>query len=277
LTLSTAAPNIIGKMLKISIASYSFHGLKHAGMIDVFGYLETVRHRYQLDAADIWNGLLGDDPEVYLADNYLRKIKEALNERRLALVNYHADGCHIWEDDPALREKHYKLATRHLNAAAYLGARTVRIDSGGRERHWNDAQFDLIVKRYREFSDFGANHGFRVGPETHWGTELYADNMEKLARAVNHKNYGILLHLGRDAENKPDEFDRRLAPWTMHTHVDPNTIQTRLDSAIRTLLDAGYQGYWSTEHGEGKDEYAIVANQLTAVRSALSKVQEKQT
>jgi len=197
-----------------------------------------------------------------------------MRERELTLVNYHADGCHIWEDDPALREKHYQLAMRHLAAAAYLGAKTVRIDSGGRERRWTEDQFELIVKRYSEFATFAGNHGFRVGPETHWGTELYADNMEKLARAVNHHNYGILLHLGRDAENKPDEFDRRLAPWTMHTHVDPNTIQTRLNSAIRTLLDAGYQGYWSVEHGEGTDEYVLVESQLNAVRDVLTKLQE---
>ena len=257
--------------MRISIASYSFHGLKSAGMIDVFGYLESVRYRYGLDAADIWNGLLGSDPDVYLADDSLGKIKQAMNERALTLVNYHADGCHIWEDDLAEREKHYKLAMRHLAAAASLGAKTVRIDSGGRERRWTPEQFDLIVQRYKEFAAMGANHGFRVGPETHWGTELYADNMEQLAGAVNHKNFGILLHLGRDAENKPDEFDRRLAPWTMHTHVDPNTIQTRLESAIRTLLDAGYQGYWSVEHGEGKNEYAIVQRQLDAVRDALKR------
>jgi len=276
LTLRITARNIIGKMTKISIASYSFHGLKRAGMMDVFGYLESVRHRYHLDAADIWNGLVGDDPDVYLVDDHLRKIKEASSERGLVLANYHADGCHIWEDDVAVRETHYKLAMRHLQAAAFLGAKTVRIDTGGRERHWTSEQFELIVKRYKEFAAFGAEHGFRVGPETHWGTELYADNMEQLAGAVNHKNYGILLHLGRDAENKPDEFDRRLAPWTMHTHVDPKTIETRRESGIRTLLDAGYAGYWSVEHGEGKDEYAIVQRQLAAVRAALTKVQEKQ-
>ena len=41
----------------ISIASYSFHGLLEAGMIDVFGYLESCRYRYHLDTADIWSNL----------------------------------------------------------------------------------------------------------------------------------------------------------------------------------------------------------------------------
>ena len=39
--------------MKLSIASYSFHGLLDEGKMDVFGYLETIRYRYGLDAADI--------------------------------------------------------------------------------------------------------------------------------------------------------------------------------------------------------------------------------
>ena len=50
--------------MRISIASYSFHGLTGAGMMDIFGYLESVKYRYRLDAADIWSGTLGSiEPE----------------------------------------------------------------------------------------------------------------------------------------------------------------------------------------------------------------------
>lgn len=44
--------------MEISIASYSFHGLLRDGMIDVFGYLESSKYCYHVDAADIWNGFL---------------------------------------------------------------------------------------------------------------------------------------------------------------------------------------------------------------------------
>ena len=112
--------------MKISIASYSFNGLSGAGMMDVFGYLESCKHRYGLDAADIWNGILGSDEKAYLQPDFLRKVREALSERELALVNYHADGCHICEDDPAARERNYQSALAHLKAAAHLGALTIR-------------------------------------------------------------------------------------------------------------------------------------------------------
>ncbi len=122
--------------MKTSIASYSFHGLRGQNVMDAFGYLESVKHRYRLDAADIWNGTLGPDPEVYLQDGFLGQVKQGLEERELVLVNYHADGCHCWEDDPAARERNHQLALRHLAAAKRLGARTMRIDAGGKGNAW---------------------------------------------------------------------------------------------------------------------------------------------
>ena len=258
--------------MKISIASYSFHGLSEAGMLDVFGYLESCRHRYGLDTADIWTGTLGADERVCLSTDFLRKIKEALAERDLALVNYHADGCHVWEDDPAAREQNHRRALAQLNAAKYLGARTARIDAGGKGNTWTGEQFDLIARRFSEYARFGADNGFRVGPESHWGPELVPDNMERLAKAVNHPGFGILLHIGHWEQAPGEEGDRRLAPWAAHTHVDAAITRTRLEPAMRALLAAGYRGFWGVEHHSGRNEYAEVECQIAEVRRVLQKL-----
>ena len=255
--------------MKISIASFSFHGLIGAGMMDVFGYLETCKYRYHLDAADIWNGLMGPDEKVYLQEGFLKKVKEALAERDMVLANYHPDGCHVWEDDPNAREKNYQSALAHLRAARFLGAKTVRIDAGGKGHTWTAEQFDHIVSRFREYAQMGSDGGFRVGPESHWGPELVPDNMERLARAVDHPGFGILMHIGHWQEAPEEEGDRRLAPWAIHTHVDARITRTRLDPAMRRLLDAGYSGYWGVEHHSAKNEYAEVAYQLAEVRRVL--------
>jgi len=131
--------------MKISIASYSFHGLTGAGMMDAFGYLETVKHRYRLDTADFWNGTLGPlDPD------HLQKVKTALAEREMTVANYHVDGVHVWEDDPEARERNHQGALEHLQAAAFLGAQTVRIDMGGLGEEQTDEQFETVVARYQE-------------------------------------------------------------------------------------------------------------------------------
>jgi sugar phosphate isomerase/epimerase len=56
--------------------------------------------------------------------------------------------------------------------------------------------------------------------------------------------------------------------------VDARITRTRLEPAMKLLLDAGYQGYWGVEHHSAKNEYAEVAYQLAEVRRALEKVRQ---
>lgn len=261
--------------MQISIASYSFHGLRGAGMMDGFGYLESCKYRYGLDAADFWNGILGPD-ELVLDPAYQKKLVEALHEREMTVANYHIDGCHIWEDDAAVREQHYQMALKHLQVARVIGAKTVRIDAGGKGQVWSAEQFDLIAKRMKEYVVIGAEFGCRVGPESHWGPELVPDNMERLAKSVNHPAFGILMHIGHWEGVPAEEGDKRLAKYAAHTHVDANVTRTRLESAMRLLLAAGYQGYWGVEHHSAKNEYAEVAYQVAEVRRVLEKIRLEQ-
>src|SRR4051812_20892335 len=128
----------------LSIASFSFHGALAAKTLDLYAYLEACRYRYHLHTADIWSGLLPTKSPADLTDADLRKIRQEMDSRDLVLVNYHADGCHPWDPDPAVREKHAALAEHHLRVGEALGARTIRIDPGGTERHWSPEAFDLI-------------------------------------------------------------------------------------------------------------------------------------
>jgi sugar phosphate isomerase/epimerase len=254
--------------MNISIAGYSVHGLLAEGKIDIFGYLESCRYRYDLRTADIWNGLI---PSI--EPDFLTKVRHGLEERELTLVNYHVDGVHLWEDDPAARERNYQGALAHLQAAAMLGAKTVRFDTGGKVTPMNAEQLDYVAGRYREYCAFGQDHGFAVGPETHWGFSLTADNMEAIARAVDHPAYGILLHIGHWEDGDPDAGDRRLAPYTVHTHVDANTSRTNLAEKMQVLIDAGYKGCWGVEHHSTQNEYNEIAVQLAAVRRVLTRAQ----
>lgn len=252
--------------MNISLAGFSVHGLLAQGKIDIFGYLESCRYRYDLHTADIWNGLL---PTI--EPQFLTKVRHGLEERELTLVNYHVDGVHLWEDDPVAREHNYQGALAHLKAAAFLGAKTVRFDTGGKVAPITPEQLDYLATRYREYCVFGHEHGFAVGPETHWGLSLTADNMEAIARAVDHPAYGILLHIGHWEDGNPDAGDARLARYAVHTHVDAEITRTRLAEKIQLLLDAGYTGCWGVEHHSARNEYAEIAVQIATVRRALSR------
>lgn len=263
--------------MKISIAGYSFHGLLAAGQMNVFSYLESCRYRYQLNTADIWAGLMGKDPAAYLQPEFIQQVKTALVDRDLTLVNYHADGCHPWDDDPQVRERNLALAEQHIAAAEKLGASTVRIDTGGRERHWSDEAFDYIAKTFSKWAKRAHEKGYRIGPETHWGADNHADNQLKLAKAVNSPGYGILLHMSKDVDGSPDDYDRALAPYAMHTHIDQRTTYSRCEKAIRILMEAGYKGALGVEHHSAANEYVEVAAQLAQVKRTLTLINDPGT
>ncbi len=253
--------------MNISIAGFSVHGLNHENKINIFGYLESCRHRYDLHSADIWNGQIGTNDEAVL-----RKVRHEIEARDLTLVNYHVDGVHLWEDDPDARERNYRNALIELKAAATLGAKTVRFDTGGKIAPMTAEQHDYLVARFGEYCRFAADHGFRIGPENHWGLSLVANNMETLARDINHPAYGILLHIGHWEDGDPDGGDRRLAPYTVHTHVDAATTWGgKLADKMKLLTDAGYVGYWGIEHHSGTNEYAEIAAQLAQVRRVVTR------
>lgn len=252
--------------MRISIASYSFHGLLAEGKMNVFTYLESCRYRYGLDAADFWNGIIGTTDKDILC-----KVKQSLEEREMVVANYHVDGCHLWEGSAEQRAKHRQIALEHLHIAAYLGAQTVRFDTGGALETMTNEQSDYIIETYKEYAQFAHDHGFKVGPENHWGISLIADNMEQIVTGVASPAYGILMHIGHWEKGDADEGDRRMARWAIHTHVDARVTRNCLAEKIQLLQEAGYNGYWGVEHHSAKNEYAEVAYQLAEVRRVLSR------
>jgi sugar phosphate isomerase/epimerase len=170
-----------------------------------------------------------------------------------------------------VREKHYRNALAHLRIAEQLGAQTVRIDMGGQGNDMTPEQFDHVVQRYREYAQRAYDHGYKVGPETHWGPSLVPEVQKRVYEAVDSPAYGVMLHIGHWIEGHEDEGDRLVAPWVFHTHVDWRITTTCLAEKMAILQGAGYQGYWGVEHHTGKNEYGEVAIQVAMVRDELAK------
>lgn len=254
--------------MKISVLSYSFRGLLAESKMDVFGYLETCKYRYNLTAADIWNGFLPSTDE-----DYLRRVRDALDERELVLADLCVDEAYIWDAEPEARERNYRNALGHLRAAEILGARFMRVDAGGQGEAWTDEEFDHIVQRYREYAQWAYDRGFKVGAENHWGPEKVWANMKKLYEAVDHPGFGVSCHIGGWAGSDQEiaEADQSVAPWVCHTHIAWNITEGPLTQKLTTLRDAGYDGYYSVEHHTGRNEYAEVAIQIAKVRDVLER------
>lgn len=255
--------------MNISVLSYSLRGLLGEGKMDVFGYLETCKYRYNLSAADIWTGFLPSTDQ-----DFLKKVRDGLDERELVLADLCVDGAHVWEDDPDVREKNYQNAVTHLKVADILGAKFMRVDAGSRNETWTDEQFEHIVKRYKEYAQFAHDHGFRVGIENHWGPERAWENLKKVYEAVGHPGFGVSCHIGGWAGTPEEvaEADRLVAPWVCHTHIPWDICEGPLMEKLKNLWDVGYEGYYSAEHHSAKNEYTNVAIQLAKIRNGLERL-----
>ncbi|RXZ76581.1 sugar phosphate isomerase/epimerase [Paenibacillaceae bacterium] len=267
--------------MKVSIGGYSFNNTYVAGKMDVFGYLETVKYRYRQDKVDLYNGFFADKskPVWELADEaYLRKIREALDEKEMTVVNFAIDTASLWDRDKEKSELQYQNALRHLRAAEILGAQTVRIDTGGSYSNepngdfyeMSEEQFEHIVRRYQEYSRLAADFGSKVGPENHMGPSLNPHFLKRIAEAVDHPAFGILLHVDRWKVD-PELGDRIIAPWACHVHFGGKTLAEE-DNALsiaQMLHDSGYDQYWAIEHNAPGNQYIEVEWAVAAMKKIL--------
>ncbi len=257
--------------MNISVLSYSFRGLLQAGEMDIFGYLEACRYRYGLQAADLWSGHFPTTDE-----EFIQKVKNALEERDLVLADMAVDGAHVWDEDPDVRQKNYERAKRFLEIAVTLGCKFVRIDAGSRNESWTNEEFDFIVKRYKEYAQFAYDHGFKVGIENHWGPEKMWPNLKAVYEAVDSPAFGVSCHFHGwgGTEEEKIAADRAVAPWVCHTHIPWNICldPAMLKEKLSNLWNVGYKGYYSVEHHSGKDELTEVAIQIALVRDMLDKL-----
>ena len=270
--------------MKLSIGGYSFQNTFVDGKMDIFGYLETVKYRYNLSTVDLYNGFFVDKSKSVweLADeSYLRKIREALDEKEMTVVNIAIDTACLWDPNEELRELQYQNALKHLRASEILGAKTIRIDTGGSYSNnpngdfyeMSEEQFEHIVKRYQEYANISAEFGAKIGPENHMGPSLNPHFMKKIADAVDHPNYGILLHVDRWKVD-PEIGDSIIAPYAYHIHFGGNTLaqEEKAINIAQMVHDSGFNDYWAVEHNGPGNQYIEVEWTLAAMKKVLKNV-----
>ena len=251
---------------RISLASYSFHGMLGAGMRDVFGYLDALRYRYHLEWADIWTGFLPS-----LDDAFIRKVRQAMDDRGVRLANLCVDGPCVWAGTPEQRQAHKAQMLEIIAAAGLLGARTIRIDFGGQEGHtMTDEAFDWIVATYRDYCARCGDLGMRIGPENHWGWDRVPAYLERVRDAVDSPAYGHLFHF-TNFFDEPERGAAAAVSYAMHTHIPANSLPVAKET-IRRLAAAGYDGTYSVEHHSGMHEAERVEWQLGAVRNCIAEL-----
>ncbi|RXZ83882.1 sugar phosphate isomerase/epimerase [Paenibacillaceae bacterium] len=265
--------------MKICIGGFSFFNTMNTGKMDTFGYLETSKYRYNLKEVDLWNGTFaGCREDIFRLpeEDYIRKLREALDEKEMKVINIAIDGAHFWDEDPEKRKMLYSNALAYLQVAKTLGAQSLRVDTGDKNSSTDsEEQFEYIVTQFQDYARKAADLGLIVGPENHMGASKNPYFLKKVAEAVDQPNFGLLIHMGRWSEGE-DEGDRLLAPWAYHTHFDGRTAGTPQGlELVKTLQDAGYNGYWGIEYNAPENQYAEMEWAIASVKRTLYDAKNK--
>lgn len=279
--------------MRASIISFSFMPMMQAGLVDIFGYLETCKYRFGLCGADIWNMMLyprsapgGDAAAAFQRmlneppdDAIALQVKQALAEREMELACFACDMCHVWVDDAEQRALLNKNAEAHIALGEKMGARVIRIDAGSsrgisfggppQEMAFTSEQFDHIVATYKRWAQRAYDNGYMIGPENHWGPEDVPSEMVRLCEAVDSPAFGVLLHLGRWRGDDAARGDEMVAKWAMHAHVTPALSPEETASKMAMLRDNGYKGYYSAELTS--NSYYELGVQLARIKSVLDR------
>ena len=245
--------------MEYAFCSFSFHRLLAEGKQDIFQHIKDCK---ELGACqlDPWNAHLaaamdGCDPlaEAIPAAGmaFLRRVREAAKEAGLPWGCIACDGAHVYEEEEGKHRANRAAAYRWLEAAAFLGARQVRIDAGG-PPEMPDHAFRIIVDGYNDIIPRAADRGVQVLIENHWGPSRLPDNVVRLIETID--GLGLLFDTNNWERGHQEEGWERCAPYAAATHIktfafDENGWDPSVDlkKAIAILVDSGYNDVWGIE------------------------------
>ncbi len=189
------------------------------------------------------------DDERKIDSEFIKSVVRRANDAGIKLVNYSvlADLC---KEDPAELRDEVERVKRHVDVAAELGVPVMRHDvSAFRRPHgengleYFEKLMPLMVDSAGEIADHAAKYGMTTLIENHGFFANGCDRVERILRAVNRDNYGLLLDTGNIAcvDEDPAAAAHRLAAQARMIHLKDFYIRKR-DPGDSTMFDCG--GHW---------------------------------
>ncbi|MBV8811154.1 MAG: TIM barrel protein [Acidobacteriaceae bacterium] len=175
----------------------------------------------------------------------------------------------ICELDTERRKAGIEVAKKWLDGAAMLGAKSMRVNSGGpriaptpvadpSSYPKNDALAQYLtncIESFKEMADYGGKLGVKVTLENHWGLTASPTNIRIIVEEVNNP----FCEASPDFCNWEHEYLlfhglQELAPYA-HTNVHAKYWSRwknpDVQRNVRIMLNANYTGLFALEYEEG--------------------------
>jgi sugar phosphate isomerase/epimerase len=210
------------------------------------------------------------DPSSTAGKHWLEKManKQVVTGTRCHHISNNAPR-NICDLDAEKRKQGVEVAMKWLDGAAMLGAKSMRVNSGGPRiapapiadpssypKNSELAQYlTNCIESFKEMADYGGKVGVKVTLENHWGLTANPINIRTVIEEVNHP----FCEASPDFCNWEHEYLlfhglQDLAPYA-HTNVhakywnrwkDPDVQRN-----VRIMLNSGYTGLFALEYEDG--------------------------
>ena len=231
---------------------------------------------------DIWSSLFGDvtddtmfagrgfDPSTPSGRKWLDRLASTLvtTGTKVHHISNNAPTGMAGPDEEA-RKAGIVVAKKWLDGAAIIGAKSMRVNSGGPNflpaaANGPDGYpknegivpfFKSCIESFKEMADYGAERGVKVTLENHWGLTVNPVNMRIILDAVNHP----FCEASPDYANWEHEYMlfsglKDIAPYahtTVHAKFWDRWTTNDIQRSTRIMLASGYRGKFALEYESG--------------------------
>ncbi|NIJ54233.1 sugar phosphate isomerase/epimerase family protein [Dyadobacter arcticus] len=249
----------------ISLAEWSLHKALFAKKLANLDFPELARKEFGISIVEYVNQFFKDKAEdkTYLAD-LLKRSKDNGITNHLIMID--GEGG-LGELDAAVRNKAVENHYKWVEAAKYLGCKTIRVNAFGKGT--NEEIAKAAVEGLGKLGEFAKKTNINVIVENHGGSSSNGQWLSGVMKQVDMKNVGTLPDFGnfcitRKAGGCEESYDRykgtkELMPFakgvsakTYDFDEKGNCIETDYTKILKIVKDSGFKGIAGIEYEGSK-------------------------
>ena len=274
------APAAPAKLFPLSLAQWSLHRALQARRMDNLDFPAVAKRDYGIDAVEFVNTFFKDKAQDLA---YLRELRKRADDEgvRCCLIMVDGEG-QLAHPDEDLRKKAVDAHKKWINAAAFLGCHSVRVnlDGEGSARSMRKS----AVASLQSLGNFADPLELRVLVENHGGRSSDGEWLAEVMTEAEHRRVGTLPDFGNFQLEDGKSYDRykgvgELMPWACAVSAksydfDAQGEETTIDfrRMLKIVTDAGYRAWVGIEYeGEKLSE----PDGIRATKKLLEKVRDE--
>lgn len=204
--------------MKVGVSSYSYAQAMKDGRLTIYEMVDKAA-AMGFETMDFSGIRAPGETDLEAAP----KLRKRCQDAGVALANYATGADFLGKD---FKEEVARVK-KEVDVAAALGVATMRHDASGgfpAEYQGRKAFADalpILADAYRQVTEYAATLGIRTMVENHGYYCQDSERVEKLIRAVDHENFGLLLDMGNFlcADEDAVAAVGRLAHYAFHVHA----------------------------------------------------------